>query len=38
MFVMEILKDWKKSDKSGVYNKFLLIWYVIDREDFKVFM
>ena len=38
MPVMETLKDRKKSDKSGVYNKFLSIWHVIDREDFKAFM
>lgn len=36
--VMEALKDREKSDKSGVYNNFLLIWHVIEREDFKGFM
>ena len=36
--VMKTLKDRKKSDKSGVYNNFLLIWHVIEREDFKAFM
>lgn len=36
--VMEALKDREKSDKSGVYNNVLLIWHVIEREDFKGFM
>lgn len=35
---MEMFKDWEKNSKSGVYNNFLLIWYVFDREEFKVFM
>lgn len=38
MSVMETLKDRKKSNKSGIYNNFLLIWHVIEREDFKAFM
>lgn len=33
-----MFKDWEKNSKSGVYNNFLLIWYVFDREEFKVFM
>ena len=36
--VMEVLKDREKSTKSGVYNNFLLIWQVIEREDFKACM
>ena len=36
--VMETLKDRKKNSKSGVYNNFLLIWHVLDREEFKAFM
>ena len=36
--VMEMLKDREKNDKSGVYNNFLLIWHVLDREEFKAFM
>ncbi|XP_078383896.1 uncharacterized protein LOC144666354 [Oculina patagonica] len=36
--VMETLKDREKNSKSGVYNGFLLIWHVLDREDFKAFM
>ncbi|KAL9962453.1 hypothetical protein ACROYT_G031557 [Oculina patagonica] len=36
--VMETLKDREKNSKSGVYNGFLLIWDVLDREDFKAFM
>lgn len=35
---METLKDREKNDKSGVYNSFLMIWHVLDREDFKAFM
>lgn len=36
--VIETLKDREENSKSGVYNGFLLIWHVIDREDFKAFM
>lgn len=36
--VMEMLKDREKNSKSGVYNNFLLIWHVLDREEFKAFM
>ena len=36
--VMKILKDREKNDKRGVYNNFLLIWHVLDREEFKTFM
>lgn len=36
--VVEVLKDREKSTKSGVYNNFLLIWQVIEREDFKACM
>jgi hypothetical protein len=31
--IMETFTE--KNDKSGVYNNFLLIWNVIDREEFK---
>jgi len=36
--VMKALKDRGKNDKRGVYNNFLLIWHVLDREGFKAFM
>lgn len=36
--VMETLKDREKNNKSGVYNSFLMIWHVLDREDFKASM
>lgn len=36
--LMEPLKNREESTKSGVYNNFLLIWHVVEREDFKAFM
>lgn len=36
--VMELLADREKGSKSGVYNNFLLIWHIMEREDFKTFM
>ena len=36
--LMETLKNREESTKSGVYNNFLLIWHVVEREDFKAFM
>lgn len=36
--VMETMKDREKNNKRGVYNNFLLIWHVLDRDEFKAFM
>lgn len=36
--VMATLNDREENTKSGVYNGFLLIWHVLDRQDFKAFM
>ena len=36
--VMEMLKERGKNSRSGAYNNFLLIWHVLDREEFKAFM
>lgn len=35
--IMEALNQ-EKSTVSGVYNGFLLIWHVLDREEFKNYM
>lgn len=37
-YQIPIMEALEESDLSGVYNKFLLIWHVICREDFKTFM
>lgn len=36
--VMETMKDREKNNKRGMYNNFLLIWHVLDRDEFKAFM
>ena len=36
--IMHALKDREENSKSGVYNNFLLIWHVIEKDDLKAFM
>lgn len=36
--IMATLKDRTENTTSGIYNKYLSIWHVLDREDLKAYM
>ena len=36
--IMATLSDRTENTKSGVYNNYLSVWHVLDREDLKAYM